>query len=78
MPYYFFQWTAGFVKHLAEHDLTADDFERVVSNPMSARTSRSSGLPAAIGYTEDGRKIIAIYEHLDDMTIIPVTAYEIE
>jgi uncharacterized DUF497 family protein len=78
MPYYFFQWTEEIVAHLAEHGLTAEDFENVVSNPVDVRRSRSSDLPAAFGYTGDGRYIIAIYEHLDDMTILPVTAFEVE
>ncbi len=77
MPYYFFQWTDEIVEHLAEHGITPEDFEKVVCNPMKIRKSRSSGLPAAFGYTEDGRYIIAIYKYLDDMTILPVTAYEI-
>ncbi|MBI1830254.1 MAG: DUF4258 domain-containing protein [Planctomycetes bacterium] len=78
MPYFFFQWTDEIIEHLAEHDLTPEDFEKVVCGPEKLRKSRSSGLPAAFGYTEDGRYIIAIYKHLDDMTILPVTAYEID
>ena len=77
MPFYFFASTDEVIEHLAEHDLTPDDFERVVCNPDKVRPSRSSGLPSAFGYTEDGRHIIAVYKHLDDMTILPVTAYEI-
>ena len=33
--------------------------------------------PAAFGYTEDGRYIIAVFDFLDDMTIVPSTAYEV-
>ncbi len=77
MPYFFFQWTDEIIEHLAEHGLTPEDFEKVVCGPEQLRKSRSSGLPAAFGYTEDGRYIIAIYKQLDDMTILPVTAYEI-
>jgi hypothetical protein len=29
------------------------------------------------GYTSDGRYILVIYEELDAMTILPVTAYEV-
>ena len=39
--------------------------------------SRSSGLPAVWGYTPDGRYIMAVYEELDETTILPVTAYEV-
>ena len=39
--------------------------------------SRSSGLPAAWGHARDGRYIMAVYEELDQVTILPVTAYEV-
>jgi hypothetical protein len=68
---------SSIIEHLAEHDLTPDDFEYVLANPMDKGTSDSSGRPAAWGYTEDGRFIIAIYLPLDDVTIQPVTAYEV-
>ena len=53
------------------------DFVWTVCHPQSKGYSRSSGLPAAWGYTHDGRYLIAVYEELDDMTILPVTAYEV-
>jgi hypothetical protein len=77
MAFFNFLWTDEIVEHAAEHDLTQDDFEYVVSNPTRRGVSRSSGLPAVWGYTEDGRYIIAVYEELDDGTILPVTAYEV-
>jgi hypothetical protein len=76
MPYYEFLWTDEIVDHLAEHGIDPDDFEHVVCHPTSKGVSRSSNLPAAWGYTPDGRYIIAVYEELDEMTILPVTAYE--
>ena len=77
MPYFEFLWTDDIVDHVAQHGVSQDDFEEVVSNPVRTGQSRSSGLPAAWGYTADGRYIIAIYEQLDDFTAIPVTAYEV-
>jgi len=77
MPFYFYVWTEAIIEHLAEHDLTPEDFEYVLANPKDIGTSDSSGRPAAWGYTEDGRFIIAIYRELDDVTIQPVTAYEV-
>ena len=77
MPYYDFFWTDEIIEHLAEHGLTPEDFERVVQRPFDVRVSRSSDLPAAFGYTEDGRYIIAIYDFIDDVTVLPVTAYEV-
>jgi uncharacterized DUF497 family protein len=77
MPYYFFFWNDEILEHLAEHGVTREDFERVVQNPVEVLRSHSSDLPAALGYTDDGRHIIAIYDFLDDMTILPTTAYEV-
>ena len=77
MPYFDFFWTDEIIEHLGEHGITSDDFERVVKRPVDVRASRSSELPAAFGYTEDGRYIIAIYDFIDDVTVLPVTAYEV-
>jgi hypothetical protein len=77
MPYYEFQWTEGIEEHIGEHGMTAEDFMHVARNLVKTGQSWSSGLPAAWGYTPDGRFIIAIYEQLDELTLIPVTAYEV-
>jgi uncharacterized DUF497 family protein len=77
MPFYFYEWTEAIIAHLAEHDLTPEDFEYVLANPTDIGTSDSSGRPAAWGYTEDGHFVIAIYREVDDVTIQPVTAYEV-
>jgi uncharacterized DUF497 family protein len=77
MAFYDFIWTDEIVEHLTEHGISPEDFERVVCDPVSKGVSRSSGLPAVWGYTNDGRYIIAVYEELDEATILPVTAYEV-
>ena len=77
MPYFHFIWNDDIIAHLAEHDLTPEDFEHVVSHADDVDKSKSSGHPAVWGYTQDGRYIIAIYEKLDDMTLVPRTAYEV-
>ena len=77
MPYYDFLWTDDNIEHLAEHGITQDDFQQVVCNPSREGKSRSSGLPAAWGYTTNGRYIMAVYEELDAVTILPVTAFEV-
>jgi hypothetical protein len=76
MPHYDFLWTDDLVEHLGEHGISQDDFEHVVCKASSRGYSRSSGLPAAWGYTQDGRYIMAVYEELDAVTLLPVTAYE--
>ncbi len=77
MAYYEFLWTDDIVGHIAEHGVSQDDFEHVFCNPTSRGYSRSSELPSAWGYTADGRYIIIVYEELDEMTVLPVTAYEV-
>ncbi len=77
MPYFEFFWTADIIAHIAEHDISPQDFEKVVMQPANVIQSKSSRNPAAFGYTQDGRYIIAVYEHLDQITIIPKTAYEV-
>jgi len=78
MPFKVYLWTDELVDHIAQHGLTMDDFEAVVSDPDEVTRSRSSGRYAAIGYTVDGRKIICIYEEIDDLYVDPFTAYELE
>jgi len=77
MPYYEFLWNDDLIAHVAEHAVSQDDFEHVVCDPVSTGYSRSSGLPVAWGYTIDGRYIMAVYEELDEVTVLAVTAYEV-
>ena len=78
MPYYFYIWTPEIVEHLAEHDVTPEEFEEVLSNPEYEDVSRSSGNPLAFGYTSDGRFLCCVYRCLGEDLIEPVTAYEVE
>jgi hypothetical protein len=77
MPYYFFIWTAEVIEHLAEHEVTPEEFEEVVSRPDFEDVSRSSGNPVAFGHSSDGRYLCCVFRRLDDDTIEPVTAYEV-
>jgi uncharacterized DUF497 family protein len=70
-------WTDEIIEHLAEHGLSPEDFEHVIDHPVDRGKSDSSGRPAVWGYTEDGRFIIAVYQRLEDGSIVPVTAYEV-
>lgn len=76
--FYEFVWTDEILEHLAEHDLTAEDFESVVEHPEDRGKSASSGCPIAFGETADGRFILCAYDLLDDgITVIPRTAYDV-
>jgi hypothetical protein len=87
MPMYFCQWSQLTVDHLAEYDVTPDDFEFddfefddfefVVQNPESTGFSRSSGRPFAVAITDDGRELLCVYEFIDEMTIEPIIGYEL-
>ena len=68
----------GNIEHIAEHDLTPEDIEEVLWNPIGHDTSRSTGHPIVYGFTPDGRYILVVYEELDPQTVYPVTAYVIE
>jgi uncharacterized DUF497 family protein len=81
MPWYDIVWNyepGGNVEHIGEHGLTPEEVESVICNPIATRVSRSSGRPVATGFTTDGRLIFVVYEEIDDCTVYPVTAYEIE
>jgi hypothetical protein len=78
MPYYFFVWTSDIIHHLAEHDVTPDEFEEVVSHPEFEDVSRSTGRPVAFGSTSKGRYLCCVFKRLDDDVIEPVTAYDVE
>jgi uncharacterized DUF497 family protein len=52
--------------------------EAVICNPLEKKVSRTSGRPVATGYTPDGRLIFVVYEEIDQVTVYPVTAYEVE
>jgi hypothetical protein len=77
VPYFHFVWTDELIRHIAGHGVSQDDFEHVVCHPDSKGLSRSTGLPISWGYTTDGRYIMAVYELLDRLTVLPVTAYEV-
>ncbi len=69
---------AGNVQHIALHGISKDEVEEVLEYPEGIETSRSSGRPIAFGETSTGRIIAVVYEEVDQDTVYPVTAYEIE
>ena len=77
MPFYLFIWNDLNEEHLADHGVTPDEFEFVVCDPDSVDTSRSSGRKIAFG-DANGRYLACVYEMIDDATVLPVTAYEVD
>lgn len=68
----------GNVEHIEEHGLEPEDVDYVLLNHESAGVSKSSGRPCVFGYTPDGRYIVVVYELIDDETVLPWTAYEVQ
>ena len=50
----------------------------MVCDPDEVDQSHSSGRPIAFGETSTGKYLACVYELLDDMTVLPVTAYDVE
>lgn len=78
MPFYRFIWNDLLEGHLMTHGVTPGEFEEVVCDPDEVGQSRSSGRPIAFGETSSGKYLACVYELLDDTTVLPVTAYEVE
>lgn len=78
MPFYLFVWDDENVEHLQEHGVAPEDFEAIVSDPDREETSRSSGRPIAFGFAPDGRYLACVFEKIDQATVYPITAFEIE
>jgi len=78
VPFFLFIWNDQIEQHIAEHGITPEEFEEVVCDPDEVGRSRTSGRPIVFGRTSTGRYLACIYELLDDSTVIPVTAYEVE
>lgn len=62
------------------HGVSREEVEEVVAdNYETATRSRSSGQPEAFGWTNSGKYLTVIYEHVSDdpLTVYPITAYEV-
>lgn len=78
MPFYFFIWDGENDAHIAEHDVGIEEVQEVVCGPTRLETSDSSGRPIAFGWTSTGRFLACVYELLDEDTVYPISAYEVE
>jgi uncharacterized DUF497 family protein len=82
MPIWSFFWDEeddpdGNVEHIAEHGVSIEDVEHVLKKPTEEGISKATGLPAAWGYSPDGRYIIVVYEEVAEDTVRVTTAYEV-
>jgi uncharacterized DUF497 family protein len=71
----------GNVQHIAEHGITMEDVEEVLSDPDNATaiSARSSDRAITFGETRDGRYLAVVWETAleNPLTIYPVTAYPV-
>jgi hypothetical protein len=68
----------GNVAHIASHGVSPDDVKDVLLDLDAETISRETGSPVAFGFTRTGRYICVVYEWVDDVTVYPITAYEVE
>ncbi len=69
----------GNVWHIEEHGVEQREVEEVIYSSLSNTTaSKSSGHRITFGYTNDGRYLAVVWEHVADnpLTIYPITAYD--
>ncbi|MBL4884735.1 MAG: DUF4258 domain-containing protein [Planctomycetaceae bacterium] len=76
MTWFDFFWTPESIAHIAEHGITPEEVEYVIQYPESTDLSRTTGSKLAEGEAANGKYIIVIYDMIDEVTVIPVTAYE--
>jgi hypothetical protein len=70
----------GNVRHIAEHDITANEVEEVLqANFNEAAVSASSGNPITFGWTSTGKYIAVVFEkvQVDPPVAFPITAYPV-
>jgi hypothetical protein len=68
----------GNVEHIEQHGLTIDDIEYALEYFDRQAVSRSSGRPMVFAWLPDGRRIAVAFDWIDDDTVYPVTAFEVE
>ncbi len=62
------------------HGVAREEVEEVLTeNYEPATRSRSSGQPAAFGWTASGKYVMVVFELVsrDPLTVYPITAYEV-
>lgn len=78
MPWLDVIWTKTNEAHLLSHNVTRQEAEYVIHNPIARDLSESTERPIVFGFTRAGRKIAVVYEVVDDITVYPITAYDVE
>jgi uncharacterized DUF497 family protein len=83
MPFGSIMWDldddpGGNVQHCADHGVTKEEVEEVLQHATDVDVSRSSGRPVIFGDTRGDRHLMVVYEIIDQHTVYPITAYEVQ
>ena len=82
MPWFDIVWDESLpdwnVAQMAEHGVSPDEAEEVLMNAIGRERTRASGRWIAFGRTSAGRDIAVVYEMIDPITVLPVTAFDLE
>jgi hypothetical protein len=68
----------GNAEHIAEHFLSFEDVESVLTVPIGKLFSRSSNRPMWLGFNVAGKETYVVFEWIDDDAVYPVTAFRRE
>jgi hypothetical protein len=68
----------GNVEYIAQHGISTAEVEEVLRNPVDRDVSASSGRPIVFGYASADRFLAVVYEQVDEITVYPITAYDIK
>lgn len=71
-------WDDDIEQYIAQHGVSRDDFEHALRHPLGEVETDRSGRPLRFGFAADGRRIAVVYEMVDAITVLPVTAYEVK
>lgn len=75
MPWFdFFRYDEN-IRHLAEHGVSPAEIEEVVKAARFVEISQS-GSDMVRGKTASGRWLICIFDRIDDVSVLPITAFE--
>lgn len=75
MPWIDFFWYDENLSHLADHKISPEEFEEVVMASRFVEFS-DSGSDMVRGQTASGRWLVCIFQRIDEISILPITAYE--
>jgi hypothetical protein len=75
MAWFDFFWYERNLEHLAEHGVTAEEFQHVVCHTRQ-RGFGHRGSNMVQGYTAEGRFLCCHFRMIDQITVLPITAYE--